>query len=65
MSMTTITAAIDAQDKQRFEAFCASMGLDTSTAINLFIKAVLREKRIPFEISLNCACSNFCADRQE
>lgn len=27
------------------------MGLNTSTAINLFVKAVLRENRIPFELT--------------
>ena len=27
------------------------MGLNTSTAINLFVKAVLRERRIPFDIT--------------
>ena len=42
---------IDAKDKSSFDAFCASVGLNASTAINLFVKAVLRERRIPFEIS--------------
>lgn len=28
------------------------MGLNTSTAINLFVKAVLRENSIPFELTL-------------
>ena len=31
--------------------FCDDVGMNTSTAISLFIKAVLRENRIPFEIS--------------
>lgn len=53
MSMTTITGRVDEQDKRSFDAFCASVGLNTSTAINLFVKAVLRENRIPFEISQN------------
>ncbi|MDE7046596.1 MAG: type II toxin-antitoxin system RelB/DinJ family antitoxin, partial [Lachnospiraceae bacterium] len=30
---------------------CSNVGLNTSTAINLFVKAVLRENRIPFEIA--------------
>jgi DNA-damage-inducible protein J len=53
MSMTTITARVDEQDKRSFDQFCSSVGLNTSTAINLFVKAVLRENRIPFEISQN------------
>ena len=51
MPQTTITARVDARDKANFDAFCSNVGLNTSTAINLFVKAVLRENRIPFEIS--------------
>lgn len=50
MSQATITARVDEDDKARFDTFCSSVGLNTSTAINLFVKAVLRENRIPFEI---------------
>lgn len=51
MSLSTLTARVDSQDKIDFDSFCSSVGLNTSTAINLFVKAVLRENRIPFEIS--------------
>jgi len=30
-----------------------NVGMSASTAINLFVKAVLRENRIPFEIAQN------------
>lgn len=50
MSQATITARLDEIDKARFDAFCSNVGLTTSGAINLFVKAVLRENRIPFEI---------------
>ena len=50
MPLATISARIDANDKKEFDAFCSSVGLNASTAINLFIKTVLRERRIPFEI---------------
>ena len=53
MALSTITARVDEQDKVFFDAFCSSVGLNTSTAINLFVKAVLRQNRIPFEISQN------------
>ncbi len=52
MALATLTARVDEKDKANFDAFCSNVGLNTSTAINLFIKAVLRENRIPFEISL-------------
>ena len=48
MAQATITARVDARDKANFDEFCANVGLNTSTAINLFVKAVLRENRIPF-----------------
>ena len=51
MAQATITARVDEHDKMDFDAFCANVGLNTSVAINLFVKAVLREKRIPFEIT--------------
>ena len=50
MPQATLTARVDAQDKKDFDAFCSSVGLNTSVAINLYVKAVLREHRIPFEI---------------
>ena len=51
MPQATITARVDERDKANFDAFCSNVGLNTSTAINLFVKAVLRENRIPFEIA--------------
>ena len=51
MALTTITARVDASDKNRFDAFCANVGINTSSAINMFVKAVLRENRIPFDIT--------------
>lgn len=53
MAQATLTARVDAADKINFDAFCSNVGLNTSTAINLFVKAVLRENRIPFEITQN------------
>lgn len=51
MALATITARVDEKDKANFDAFCSNVGLNTSTAVNLFVKAVLRENRIPFEIT--------------
>lgn len=50
MALATLTARVDERDKANFDLFCSNVGLNTSTAINLFVKAVLRENRIPFEI---------------
>lgn len=51
MAQTTITARVDSSDKSKFDKFCSNVGINTSTAINMFVKAVLRENRIPFEIT--------------
>ena len=51
MSFSTIVARVDNDDKRNFNDFCDSVGLNASVAINLFIKTVLRENRIPFNIS--------------
>ncbi len=51
MALATITARVDEADKIQFDKFCNHVGLNTSTAINIFVKAVLREKRIPFPLA--------------
>ena len=50
MALSTLTARVEEADKANFDSFCSSVGLTTSAAINLYVKAVLRERRIPFEI---------------
>lgn len=51
MAQSTITVRVDERDKIDFDAFYSNVGLNTSVAINLFVKAVLRENRIPFTIT--------------
>lgn len=48
-----LTVRVDAEDKSRFEEFCSQVGLNVSTSINMFVKAVLREQRIPFEVKVD------------
>ena len=50
MEQSTLSVRINSNDKKSFETFCNSAGINVSTAINLFVKAVLREQKIPFEI---------------
>ena len=51
MSLTTLSIRMDSEIKKRFDAFCADAGLNASVAVNMFARAVLREKRIPFDIT--------------
>jgi DNA-damage-inducible protein J len=47
--MTSITIRVDEQLKKNFDYMCDQFGLSNSAALNLFMKAVVRERRIPFE----------------
>ena len=53
MALSTLTSRVDEKDKAMFIAFCDSVGLTSSAAINLFVKTVNREHRIPFEIKMD------------
>ncbi len=49
--MATLSIRMDSFTKTAFEGFCDSIGLTASDAVNMFAKIVLRENRIPFDIS--------------
>lgn len=50
MAQTVLSVRIDKDLKTNFDALCNNFGLSTSAAFTLFMKAVIRERRIPFEI---------------
>ena len=50
MALTTMSIRVDENDKKRFDEFCDQTGLNASVAVNMYIKAVLRENCIPFEV---------------
>jgi DNA-damage-inducible protein J len=52
MSQTTLSLRIDEKVKKQFDEFCTEVGMNPSVAVNLFIKTVVREHRIPFEIAV-------------
>lgn len=51
MAQATISARVDSTDKIAFDSFCNDVGISSSAAINMFVKAILREHRIPFSIN--------------
>ncbi|RLC55596.1 MAG: type II toxin-antitoxin system antitoxin, RelB/DinJ family [Candidatus Cloacimonadota bacterium] len=51
MAQTTLSVRMDETVKKQFDTFCSEVGMNTSVAINLFAKVVLRERKIPFEIT--------------
>ena len=50
MAQTSMTVRIDNQQKALFDELCAQFGMSANTAINIFVKAVIRTKSIPFSI---------------
>ncbi|MCL1819729.1 MAG: type II toxin-antitoxin system RelB/DinJ family antitoxin [Oscillospiraceae bacterium] len=53
MSQSVLSVRMDENVKRRFDAFCADAGMNASVAVNLFVRTVIREKKIPFEITGN------------
>lgn len=51
MSQASISIRVDKDLKQSFYALCEDFGLSAATAFNIYMKAVVRERKIPFEIS--------------
>lgn len=50
MAQHTFSIRMDAQLKKEFDALVEDMGMNATTAFNIFARAVVREKKIPFEI---------------
>lgn len=65
MAQATVSARIDSKDKEKFDKFCNNVGLSASAAINMFIKNVINEHRIPFEIREPVAHYNANANDME
>ena len=51
MAQTNVNIRMDEATKIAFDKFCSEIGLSVSAAFNIFAKTVVREKRIPFEIT--------------
>lgn len=53
MAQTNINIRMDDNLKQQFDHLCKELGLNMSTAFNIFAKTMVRQQRIPFEVSLD------------
>lgn len=53
MATTNLNIRIDEDIKKQAEEIFSALGLSTSAAFNIFAKTVVRERRIPFELTLN------------
>lgn len=50
---TNLSIRMDADLKSQADILFAELGMNLSTAFNIFVRQALREGRIPFDISLN------------
>jgi addiction module RelB/DinJ family antitoxin len=50
MAQTTMTFRVDDSLKKDFDKLCDEFGLTNTAALTVFMKTVVRERRIPFEI---------------
>ncbi|MGP1366668.1 MAG: type II toxin-antitoxin system RelB/DinJ family antitoxin [Schwartzia sp. (in: firmicutes)] len=50
MAQAVLSIRVNSEDKRSFEHFCEQTGLNVSVAVNMFLKAVIREQRLPFEV---------------
>ena len=50
MAQTSMTVRLDNKQKAIFDELCAQFGMSANTAINIFVKAVIRSKSTPFPI---------------
>ena len=53
MAQTLVNLRMDEDVKKDMEAVCKELGITMSAAFNIFARKVCREKRIPFEVSVD------------
>lgn len=57
MAQSTFSIRMDENLKRQFDALCNDFGMNASTAFNIFARAVVRERKIPFEIQASAPLS--------
>ncbi len=53
MSTTSVNIRMDADVKKKADALFNEMGMNLSTAFNIFVRQALRDRAIPFQIQLD------------
>ena len=51
MNTSVVTVRLNSEDKNTFASMCESLGMNTSTALNMFVKDCIKKKSI---LGLNC-----------
>ncbi|MDO4772413.1 MAG: type II toxin-antitoxin system RelB/DinJ family antitoxin [Bacillota bacterium] len=53
MATTNLNIRTDKEVKEQAEMIFAELGLNMTTAINMFLRTTIREQGIPFDLKLN------------
>lgn len=53
MAQSVVSVRMDENLKRDFDAICNELGLSMSTVVNVLAKKMTREKRVPFEVSID------------
>lgn len=53
MATATVSIRMDEATKRDMEAVCKDLGMSMTTAFTIFAKKMGRERRIPFEVSVD------------
>lgn len=53
MSKSNLTIAMDKNDKEKFINLVDELGLNVSTAINMFVKQSIRDNALPLNLKIN------------
>lgn len=53
MSMTNLNLRVDSQVKSKVESILNDMGMNFTTAVNIYFKQILRTGEIPFKIKVD------------
>ena len=53
MAQVSMTVRMDSQLKQMFDALCREFDMSVNTAINVYAKAVVQTKNIPFRMGVD------------
>ena len=51
MAQTAMTVRLDSVQKAKFDQLCEQFGMSANTAINVFVRTVIRSRSIPFTIA--------------
>lgn len=64
-STTNITIRMDAELKKQAEQLFSELGMNMTTAFNIFLRQAVRQQKIPFEISLDTPNAETIAAMEE